>query len=179
MKGWQSVLASRRKGGGESRTNLETVHEGEELRNDSSLDLSVGLFEGKARTRSATSFEKQEEKQTYLVSLGSNRIDLIDEDDGRTVLLGLLERLPQVALTLSGHLGHDLWSVDEEEEGSGFVGDGSSHEGLSSSRRSEHEDTSGRLDSDGLEELRVTEGKLDELSDLSHLRTTKRGRETS
>ena len=33
------------RGGMVARTNLETVHEGKKLRNDSSLDLSVGLFE--------------------------------------------------------------------------------------------------------------------------------------
>ena len=33
------------------------------------------------------------------------------------VLLRLLEGLAQVALTLTGHLAHDLGAIDEEEEG--------------------------------------------------------------
>lgn len=107
--------------------------------------------------------------RTHLLSLRSNRVNLVDEDDGRAVLLGLLERLPEVRLGLSGHLGHDLRTVDEEEEGTSLVGDGSGHEGLSRSRRSEHEDTSWGLDSDGLEELGVAKRQLDKLSDLGHL----------
>jgi hypothetical protein len=118
-------------------------------------------------------------RKTDLLSLGSDRIDLINEDDSGRVLLGLLERLPQVRLGLSRHLGHDLRTVDEEEERSGLVSNGSGHEGLSGSGRSEHEDTSGRLDTDRLEELGVSQGELDELSDLSHLHGTRSDRISS
>ena len=55
---------------------------------------------------------------------------LIDENDGRAVLLRLLECLPQVGLWLSGQLGHDLRTVDQEEEGAGLVGDSAGKEGL-------------------------------------------------
>jgi hypothetical protein len=52
---------------------LHTVHEGKELRDDSSLDLTVGLL-----------------------TLGGDRVNFIDEDDGRGVLLSLLESLSEV-----------------------------------------------------------------------------------
>jgi hypothetical protein len=109
------------------------------------------------------------ETWTHLVSLGGNGVNLVDEDDSRRVLLSLLERLPQVALRLSRHLTHDLGTVDEEEEGSGLVRDGSRHERLSGTGGSEHEDTARGLDTDRLEELGVTEGEFDEFTDLRHL----------
>mmetsp|Transcript_13821 Transcript_13821/g.28275 ORF Transcript_13821/g.28275 Transcript_13821/m.28275 type:complete len:206 (+) Transcript_13821:1164-1781(+) len=88
--------------------SLHAVHKGEHLGDDPSLDLSVGF-----------------------VPLGGDGVDLVDEDDGGCVLLGLLEGLPEVTLTLSGHLGHDLRAINEEEEGPGLVGDGTGDEGLS------------------------------------------------
>lgn len=143
-------------------SGFKTIHKSKKLRDDSSLNLSVGLSSGGDSVSTSTHRQGRARKPTHLLSLGSDRVDLIDEDDGRTVLFGLLECLPEVALRLSSHLGHDLGSVDEEEEGTSLVGDGSSHECLSGTWRSEHEDTTGRLDTDRLKELRVSEGKLDE-----------------
>ena len=125
---------------------LEAVHEGEELGDDAALDLAVGL-----------------------VALGGDGVDLVDEDDGGGVLLGLLEGLAEVGLGLAGHLGHDLGSVDEEEEGPGLVGDGPGDEGLAGTGGSVQEDAAGGLDAEGLEEGGVAEGKLDHLADLGHL----------
>jgi hypothetical protein len=127
-------------------SGLHAVHEGQQLRDDAALDLAVGL-----------------------VSLRGDGVDLIDEDDGGRVLLGLLKGLAQVGLGLAGHLGHDLGAVDQEEEGARLVGDGSSHERFSGARGAEHEDSAGRLDADGLEQLRVAQRKLDQLADLGHL----------
>jgi hypothetical protein len=127
-------------------TSLEAVHEGEKLRDNTTLNLSVGL-----------------------VTLGGDRVKLVDEDNSRAVLLGLFKGLAKVRLGLSGHLGHDLGTVDEEEEGTGLVGDGTGHESLTGTRGTEHEDTTGRLDTNGLEELGVTEGELNKLTDLGKL----------
>ena len=55
------------------------------------------------------------------LSFRSNRIDLVNEDDRGGVLLGLLECLPQVALTLSRQFAHYLGSVYQEEESSRLV----------------------------------------------------------
>jgi len=72
-------------------------------------------------------------RREYLsfLSLGRNRVDLINEDDSWGVLLGFLEGFAQVALALTGQLGHDLWTVDEEEECPSLVCHCSSDEGLS------------------------------------------------
>lgn len=127
-------------------SSLHAVHQSEQLRDDTALNLTVGL-----------------------VTLGGDRVDLINEDDGGRVLLGLLESLSQVGLRLTGHLGHDLGTVDQEEEGTGLIGDGSSHERLTGSGRTVKQDTTRGLDTDRLEELRVTQRKLNHLADLSHL----------
>lgn len=128
------------------RAGLHAVHEGEQLGNDSALDLTVGL-----------------------VTLGGDRVDLVDEDDRRRVLLGLLESLAQVRFRLTSHLGHDLRAVDQEEESASLVGNGTRHECLTGTRRTVHENTTRRLDTDGLEELRMPQRQLNELTDLCHL----------
>lgn len=56
-----------------------------------------------------------------LLTLGSNGVDFINKDDGRRILLCLFEGLAQVALRLSGQLGHDLRTIDEEEESPSFI----------------------------------------------------------
>lgn len=109
-------------------TSLHTVHEGEELGDDTAFNFSTGL-----------------------VTLRSNRVNLIDEDDCRRVLLSLLKGLTKVTLTLTGHLGHDLWSIDGEEEGTGLIGNGTSNQGLTSTRRAIHENTARRLNANALE----------------------------
>ena len=49
-----------------------------------------------------------------LLPLGCDGVQLVNEDDGRRVLLCLLKNLPEVTLGLSSHLGHDLWAIDLE-----------------------------------------------------------------
>jgi len=83
---------------------LESVHKSQKLRHDSSLDLSVNFF-----------------------SVGCNRIDLIDKDNGWTVFFCFLESFSEITFGFSGHLGHDLRSVNEEKKGSSLVSDSSSN----------------------------------------------------
>ena len=106
-----------------------------------------------------------------LFTLRGDGINFVDEDDSGGVLLGLLEGFAKIALGFTSHLAHDFGTVDQEEEGAGLVRHSSRHQGLTGTRRTEHEDTSGRLDTDGLEQLGMTEGQFDQLSDLSHLFT--------
>lgn len=94
---------------------------------------------------------------------------LIDEDNSRGVLLGLLKGLSQVAFTLTSHLGHNFRAVDEEEECTSFVGDSSGHEGFTSTRGAVHKHTSRWFDTNRFEELRVPEREFDHFSDLGHL----------
>ena len=120
------------------RARLETVHKGEQLRDDAALDLAIRLL-----------------------TLRRNGVDLVDENDGRGVLLCLLERLPQVAFRLSRHLTHNLRAVDKEEKRPGFVRDCSCHKRLTGTRGTVHEDTPRGFDTDRLEELRMAEWELD------------------
>ncbi len=103
--------------------SLHAIHEGEELGDDTALNLAVRLL-----------------------TLGSDRVDLVDKDDGGRVLLRFLESFSQVGLGFAGHLGHDLRTVDEEEEGAGLVGNGTSHQRLTGTGRSVEQDATGRLD---------------------------------
>merc|ERR1719352_223940 len=122
------------------RPLLQTVHESEQLGHNSPLNLTIGLL-----------------------SLGSDGVELVNEDDGGRVLLGLLKSLPQVALALTSQLAHDLGTIDEEEEGTSLICNSPGHQGLTSARRAEEQDAPGRLHSDGLEELRVPEWKFHHL----------------
>mmetsp|Transcript_22949 Transcript_22949/g.54586 ORF Transcript_22949/g.54586 Transcript_22949/m.54586 type:complete len:636 (-) Transcript_22949:718-2625(-) len=119
----------------DARLRAEAVHEREQLRDDAALDLALRLL-----------------------ALGRDRVDLVDEDDGGRVLLGLLEGLAQVRLRLAGELGHDLRPVDQEEEGARLVGHGARDERLARAGRAEEQDAARRLDADRLEQLRVTQG---------------------
>lgn len=87
---------------------LKTVHKSQKLGDHSPFNLTMNLL-----------------------SIGSNGVDLIDEDDSWAVLFGFLKSFTKVALGLTGHLGHDFGAVDQEEESSGFIGDSSSNKSLS------------------------------------------------
>jgi len=127
---------------------FSTVHKGEHLGDDTLLDLTLRLL-----------------------SVWRNRIDFIDEDNRGGVLLTLLESLAQVLLGLTLHLGHDLWSVKEEEEGTGLVSDSLGNEGLTRTWRSEQENTLGRLHTESLEKLRMSQRELNHLTNLRELFT--------
>ena len=105
----------------------------------------------------------------YLFTFGSDRVNLVDKDDGGRILLRLLEGFAEVTLTFTSHLTHNLRTIDQEEECASFVRDRTCHERLTGTWRSIHEDTARRLDTNGLEELRVTQWQLNELSNLGYL----------
>eukprot|EP00968_Pinguiococcus_pyrenoidosus_P022664 scaffold3330_cov398-Pinguiococcus_pyrenoidosus.AAC.3 len=125
---------------------LDAVHERQELRHDALLHLPAGL-----------------------VPLGRDRVDLVDEDDGRALLLGILEGLAQPRLRLAGQLGHDLRAVDGEDERVGLGRHRPGEHGLAGSRRAVEQHAAGRWHSDGAEDLRVLQRQLDELADGSQL----------
>src|SRR2546421_4185568 len=62
-------------------SGFHTVHEGEKLRHDTALDFAV-----------------------CLLTLGGDGVDLINEDDGRRVLLCFLKSFAQVGLRFTSHL---------------------------------------------------------------------------
>eukprot|EP00760_Papus_ankaliazontas_P010164 PhM_4_TR14214/c0_g1_i1/m.15161 len=127
-------------------TGLETVHEGQELGHNALLYFSVGLL-----------------------TLRGDRVNLIDKDDGRGVLLCFFESFAKVAFGLTCHFGHNFRAVDEEEERTSLVGNGAGNERLSGAGRAVHQNTARGLDTNGLEELRVTDRELNHLTNLSEL----------
>src|SRR6266699_3796406 len=71
---------------------LETIHQRQELRRNSFLYLSSDLF-----------------------SLRCDRINFVDEDDRRGILLCFLENVPQPLLALTVILAHDLRPTNTEK----------------------------------------------------------------
>jgi len=72
-------------------------------------------------------------------------------------------------LSLTLHLGHNFGSVQQEEESTSFVGDGLSDQGLSRAWGSEKEHTLRRLDTECLEQLRMSQGQFDHLANFGEL----------
>ncbi|KAJ6261999.1 LOW QUALITY PROTEIN: hypothetical protein Dda_2800 [Drechslerella dactyloides] len=120
-------------------SGLHSVHERQKLRDDATLDFTVGLL-----------------------TLWRDGVDFIDEDDGGRVLLRLLEGFSKVGLGFTSHLGHDLRPVDQEEERASFVGNSTSHQRFTGTGRSVHQNTPWRLDTDTLEKLRVTKWQFNQ-----------------
>lgn len=127
--------------------HLESIHEGEQLADNSPFYLAL-----------------------CLLALRSNGVDFIDEDDGRRILFRLLERFAQVGFALTSQLRHDLWTINQEKESTGLVCNCPCYEGLPTSRRPIEQDTLGGLDSNGFEQLWMAKGKLYKLADLSRKR---------
>jgi AAA+ superfamily predicted ATPase len=84
--------------GMKGRSQTVVIHKGEHLRDDTLLNLT-----------------------TRLVALRCYRVDLINEDDRRGILLSFLERPAEVSFGFTCHLRHDLRTIDKEEKGSSLV----------------------------------------------------------
>src|SRR5256712_2287592 len=124
----------------------EAVHEREELRDDAPFDLAGHLF-----------------------PLRGDRVEFIDEQDARSVLLGLLELLAEALLALSVVLRHDLRALNRIEIRARFVRHRLRDERLAGAGRSVQEDPFRRIDPEALEQLRVFQRELDHLADLHQL----------
>lgn len=105
-------------------TTFESVHKGQQLRNNTSFDLTM-----------------------YFLSIRGNRVNLIDENNCWTVFFSLLESFSEISLGLSSHLRHDLRTVDQEEESSSLICDCSGNQSLSRAWRTIKKDSSRWLDS--------------------------------
>ena len=127
---------------------FDTVHESQELSDDTLLDLALRLL-----------------------TVGRNRIDLIDEDNGGLVCLRLSEGLPQILLGLTSHLRHDLRTIQQEEECTSLVGDGSGNQGFTGTGWAKQQHALRRLDTEGSEQLGMPERELNHLTNLGHLLT--------
>ncbi len=97
---------------------------------------------------------------------GRDGVDLVDEDDRRSVLLRIGEHVAQPLFRLAVELAHDLGAGDVVELRLGFVRDRPCEERLSGSRRTVEEHALGRIDSEAVEELGMAERQLDHLPHL-------------
>ena len=121
---------------------FQAVHQGEELGDDPALHLALGIL-----------------------PLGGDRVDFVDEDDRRGVLLGILEDLPELPLALPVILAHDLGAREGDEVGIHLVCHRLCDQGLSGPRRAVEEHALRRLDPEPFEELGMPERELDHLPD--------------
>lgn len=88
---------------------------------------------------------------THLFLLGSNGINLINEDDGGWIFFSFLECFPQIAFTLPSHFTHNLQSIDHKEECTSLICNGTCHQHFTSTERAEEKDTTRRFDTNWFE----------------------------
>merc|ERR1719430_453828 len=107
-------------------------------------------------------------------SLGCDRVDLVDEDDGGGVLLGEAEDVSHHARAFTKVLLHKLASNNPDEAGSGMMSNSFSQHGLATARGAVHQHTSRWVDSNLFVQVKVEEGKLHCFSHLLllHVHTT-------
>ena len=107
--------------------------------------------------------------------LGTDGIDLVDEEDGTLagavldLLLGQIEGIADELGTVADEHLHELRSRELEEDGIGLVGTGPGQQGLAGTGRSVKEDALGRADADGIEHVLVRHGEDDGLDELLNL----------
>ena len=99
-----------------------------------------------------------------LAALGSDRIDLVDEDDRRRGLGRMLEQLAKLLLALAIGRAHDLRAGDVEEFGVAFIGDGAREPGLAGAGRAMEQNALGRIDAEALEQFGMAKRQLDHLA---------------
>jgi hypothetical protein len=95
-------------------------------------------------------------------AVAADSVDLVDEDDGRRVGLGLLEQVADPACADADEHFDEVRTGDRVERHPGLAGDGPREQRLTGSGRAEQEHALGDLGSDGLEFRRI----LEELFDL-------------
>ena len=98
-------------------------------------------------------------------AVAPDRVDLVDEDDGRRVLLGLLEQVAHAAGADADEHLDEVGAGDRVERHAGLTGDGAGEQRLAGAGRAVEQDALGDLGADGLELGRL----LQELLDLAEL----------
>src|SRR4029079_6003661 len=98
-------------------------------------------------------------------AVATDGVDLVDEDDGGRVLLGLLEEVANTARTATDEHLDEVGAGDGVERHPRLAGDRAREQGLAGARRTVEEHALGDLGADGLELGRL----LEELLDLAEL----------
>src|SRR6187455_1055599 len=97
--------------------------------------------------------------------MATDRVDLVDEDDARRVLLALLEQVADTARADADEHLHEVRAADREEGDIGLARDGARQQRLPGSRRAHEQDALGDTPAQFLELLRL----LQELDDFLKL----------
>ena len=95
------------------------------------------------------------------LSLWSNRINLINKQDTRGIILGLIKNLPKLLLALTTHSRNYTGGADVDKRDVEFTGNRVGQSSLSGSRRAMEKDSSWRLDSEVSVDLGVTNWHAD------------------
>ncbi len=98
-------------------------------------------------------------------AVAADGVDLVDEHDGRGVLLGLLEQVADPRGADADEHLHEVGAGDRVERDAGLAGDGAGEQRLAGARGPVEQDALGDLGADGLELRRL----LEELLDLAEL----------
>ncbi len=139
----KDVRHVRRRNHDHAATRLQTVHERKQLRHHAPFDFAARLL-----------------------ALRRNRVNFVNENDGRSVLLGLLELLTQVFLGLAVILAHDFRTVNHDEVRIRLARHGARQQGLTGARRAVQQHSLRRLNAQTLENLRVLQRQLDHFADF-------------
>ena len=102
-------------------------------------------------------------------AVASDRVDLVDEDDGRRVLLRLLEQVAHAARADAHEHLDEVRSADRVERNARLTGDRAGEQGLAGSGRAVQQHALGDARADRLEAGRVLEEVLDLLELLDRL----------
>ena len=105
-------------------------------------------------------------------AMASDRVDLIDEDDARRVLLALLEQIANARGADADEHLDEVRPADREERDVGFAGDGAREQRLARSRGAHQQHALGNAAAELLELLRFLEELDDFLSSSSFASST-------
>ncbi len=98
-------------------------------------------------------------------ALAADGVDLVHEDDGRCLLAGRLEQVPDPAGADADEHLHEVRPAHRQEGHAGLAGHGPGQEGLARSRRADEQDPLGDLGADVAEAVRGLQ-EVDDLADL-------------
>src|SRR5690606_21870642 len=98
-------------------------------------------------------------------AMTADRVDLVDEDDARRMLLGLLEHVAHAAGADADEHLDEVGTGNAEERHLGLAGDRARQQGLAGARRADHQHATRNLAAKLLEAARVAQ-EFDQLADL-------------
>ena len=121
---------------------LQPVHEREQLRHRAGVGMGAGL-----------------------AALGRHGVELVDEDDRRRVMAGLVEHAAQVGFGLAGIGADHVGAVDVVEARVDLVGDRARQMRFAGAGRAIEDEPARRIDAEMAVDLRVRERKLHQFAD--------------